>query len=208
MRVKMKRKPAKNALPAPQVQTGAARALERLEAEEASLFMAYETAKADGDALEIKLARDAWLKTSESLRKFDLLIEAARREAGELVPRKDVETYLSNMGALLHFAFCRIFKGSDREHCWRIVDDAFKTWAAGYDPKRSAPVENVPHWMGRSMFAQHAWRNPADIEKTYRSVQIVLEAAHLHPKDEHAFFQFVTGKRAGLEAEFPPTSTK
>jgi Helix-turn-helix domain len=47
------------------------------------------------------------LKVSESLRKFDLLVEQSRREAGELVPRKELESFISSFcfGARTQFHF-------------------------------------------------------------------------------------------------------
>ena len=38
-----------------------------------------------------KLALEDWLKISESLRKYDLLIEQSRRDSGQLVPRAEAE---------------------------------------------------------------------------------------------------------------------
>jgi hypothetical protein len=190
--MKTKRKPAKKALPAPAVQTGAARALERLEAEEASLFTAYETAKAGKDALEIKLARDAWLKTSESLRKFDLLIEAARRETGELVPRQSVEEYLQLIGHLLHVSFCRIV---GRDESWQIADNAFCTFVAKYDNKEDrAAVLNISGWMHRALFRDGDWRRGEDLETTLTAMRVIQEALDRHRDDEHKFFEYLKAK--------------
>ncbi len=104
MRVKSARKRVKEALASPEARVGAARALERLEAEEAALYCAYKSARASGDVLSAKLSRDSWLKVSESLRKYDLMVVASRRGEGELVPRKAVEAWLGNLASWLHFA--------------------------------------------------------------------------------------------------------
>jgi len=74
---------------------GAAAALRRLEREEVSAYGRLQSAIASGDPLAAKSERDAWLKVSESLRKYDLAIEQARREAGELMPRAEVEGLIS-----------------------------------------------------------------------------------------------------------------
>jgi hypothetical protein len=74
---------------------GAAAALRRLEREEVAAYGRLQNAIAAGDTLAAKSERDAWLKVSESLRKYDLAIEQARREAGELMPRAEVENLIS-----------------------------------------------------------------------------------------------------------------
>jgi hypothetical protein len=71
---------------------GAPAALRRLEASEATAYRLLQSGIAAGDPLEIKLARESWLKIGDSLRRYDLLVEKSRRDAGELVPRAEVET--------------------------------------------------------------------------------------------------------------------
>src|SRR2546428_166147 len=53
------------------LQVGAASALARLEQAEAGAYRQLETALKSGNPLSIKLARDGWLRVSESLRKYD-----------------------------------------------------------------------------------------------------------------------------------------
>jgi len=75
---------------------GAASALKRLEASEVSAFQRMESATEQGcDPVTISELRKNWLAISESLRKFDLLVEANRREAGELIPRDVLEDAIS-----------------------------------------------------------------------------------------------------------------
>ena len=68
---------------------GAASALKRLEAAEVAAFERLQEAIARGNPLEIRERRDTWLKISESLRKYDLMIESNRRVAGELSDWRD-----------------------------------------------------------------------------------------------------------------------
>jgi hypothetical protein len=70
---------------------GAAQALKRLEETETKLYQRLENALAGGRSLAIAAAREDWLKCSESLRKYDLLVEQSRRDSGELIPRQDAE---------------------------------------------------------------------------------------------------------------------
>jgi hypothetical protein len=65
---------------------GAASALKRLETSELQAFERLQGAFARGNPLEIREARENWLRISEALRKYDLLVEQSRRDAGELVP--------------------------------------------------------------------------------------------------------------------------
>lgn len=73
---------------------GAAAALKRLEATELQAFGRMQTALARGNPLEIREARESWLKISESLRRYDLMIEANRRDAGELVPVTEIDKFI------------------------------------------------------------------------------------------------------------------
>lgn len=82
--------------PQASMSTGAAAALGRLEQSEAAAFGALQRALKRGDVVEIKFARDGWLRVSESLRKYDLQVEQIRRAASELVPRSEVERFAEN----------------------------------------------------------------------------------------------------------------
>jgi hypothetical protein len=73
---------------------GAASALKRLEASELAAFDRLQLALGRGNPLEIRECRENWLKISESLRRFDLLVEANRRDAGELIPAIELEKFI------------------------------------------------------------------------------------------------------------------
>ncbi len=73
---------------------GAASALKRLEGAEIAAWNRHMVALDRGNPIEIREARDSWLKISESLRKFDLLVEQNRREAGELIPRETLQSFI------------------------------------------------------------------------------------------------------------------
>src|SRR5262245_54540744 len=83
--------------PAPDPKIGAAPALSRLEHAEIEAFRRFEEAKASGDLAELKVAQALWLNISESLRKFDLLVEQSRRASGELVQKGQVEKAISDL---------------------------------------------------------------------------------------------------------------
>jgi hypothetical protein len=72
---------------------GPVAALKRLGEMEARAFTDLQRALASGDPIEIKLARENWLKILESQRRVDLAIEQNRRDAGELIPREQVLFY-------------------------------------------------------------------------------------------------------------------
>jgi hypothetical protein len=81
---------------------GAAAALRRLEQSEAESYNLLQSAIREGEPMEIKCARENWLKIGDSLRRYDLLVEKGRRDAGELIPREEIEGHIS--------AFVRFFK--------------------------------------------------------------------------------------------------
>jgi hypothetical protein len=194
-RMKTKRKAA------PEVKIGAARALERLEAEEARLFGAYESAKKGRDPLEIKTARDAWLKTSESLRKFDLLVEAARRETGELMPVDDVKKWLGNLGAVLHMALLRAT--DDRSRTWQALVSAFGGFIAGYNPRVSAPCFDVPQVFFQALFSDVAGGAAPELWRCFRQNAVVVEALNLHRNDPAKLDAYLRKEMAKLESEKP-----
>ena len=91
---------------------GAAQALKRLESAELAAFDRMESATDEGaDAVTLAELRKSWLAISESLRKFDLLVEQNRREAGDLIPREVLETSIDRFchGVWLTF---RLFQSS------------------------------------------------------------------------------------------------
>lgn len=81
---------------APDLPTGAAAAMRRLETAEAAAFNDLQVALKEGNSFQVKLARDGWLRVSESLRRYDLMLEASRRDAGELVTRAELERMAHN----------------------------------------------------------------------------------------------------------------
>ena len=84
---------------------GAAAALKRLESTELQAFERMQAALARGNPLEIREARESWLKISESLRRFDLMIEQNRRDAGELVSVSELKKFISLFIAFANTAF-------------------------------------------------------------------------------------------------------
>jgi hypothetical protein len=84
---------------------GAAAALKRLETTELQAFERLQAALARGNPLEMCECRESWLKVSESLRKFDLMVEASRRDAGELVPVSEVSRFIRSFLAFAAVSF-------------------------------------------------------------------------------------------------------
>lgn len=84
---------------------GAAAALERLEETEerahARLLLAIER----GNPFQVQELQDFWLKCSETLRKLDLAVEMARRDAEEQVPKKLAEELSLYTAEWLRIAF-------------------------------------------------------------------------------------------------------
>jgi len=66
-------------------------ALKRLELEEAQAFAGLQRALAAGNQLEVEQCQLFWVRLVESLRKLDLSIEIARRDAEMQVPLKTAE---------------------------------------------------------------------------------------------------------------------
>ena len=77
---------------APVQETGAQFTLKRLEREEAQAFARLQGALAAGNQLEIEQCQLFWVRCVESLRKLDLSIEVARRDAEMQIPLKTAES--------------------------------------------------------------------------------------------------------------------
>lgn len=90
---------------------GAAAALRRMESAERSAFEDYKKALAGGSPYAIKHTQDRWTKLTEALRKYDLLVEQSRRDAGELMPRSEVERVLRALAWYLRIAGQRVCVG-------------------------------------------------------------------------------------------------
>jgi hypothetical protein len=91
--------PPGNAELPPAGKKGAAAALERLEIAEERAHARLEVALTRCDPVQVQACQDFWLKCSETLRRLDLAVELARRDAEEQVPKKlacDVALYISD----------------------------------------------------------------------------------------------------------------
>jgi hypothetical protein len=78
---------------------GAQHALARLELEEAEAHRRLQLALERGNPVEVESAQQFWVRCVESLRKLDLSIEVARRDAEQQVPLRqasDVALYISD----------------------------------------------------------------------------------------------------------------
>jgi hypothetical protein len=84
--------------------TGAAAALRRLEQSELADYKRLVSALTSGDALEIRIARDAWHKTGDALRHYDFRVAQDRRASGELVPRAEVERMVHAFGTAVRYS--------------------------------------------------------------------------------------------------------
>lgn len=100
---------------------GAAPALKRLEENEAKFYQRLAAAFASGNADRIANAREDWLKCSESLRKYDLLVEQSRRDSGELIPREEAENAVLMGASWLRLAVM-LFISSDVPELLSIKD--------------------------------------------------------------------------------------
>jgi hypothetical protein len=92
---------------------GAAAALKRLEQQELIEFTKLQALLSDpeADQFSIKTTRDTWLKLDESLRRYDALVEQARRESGALLPR-EVATALAQLVVAIRRGNARIWPRS------------------------------------------------------------------------------------------------
>ena len=86
---------------------GAAAALERLEAAEESAHRRLQAALSGGDRFAIADAQDFWLKCSETLRRLDLAVETARREAETQIPLRVAQDAVTFSAEWLRIAIAR-----------------------------------------------------------------------------------------------------
>src|SRR5262249_7883539 len=57
-----------------------------------------------GDEIQIKAARENWLRISENLRRFDLALEQSRRDSGDLIPKEAMIRLAYEVQQALHWA--------------------------------------------------------------------------------------------------------
>lgn len=100
-------------LPPPR-RRGAAAALERLEATEERAHARLLTAMEKGNPSQIEALQDFWLKCSENLRKLDLAVEMARRDAEEQVPKRLAEELSLYIAEWLRIAFAQFLSSEAR----------------------------------------------------------------------------------------------
>jgi hypothetical protein len=145
-------KPKKSRIPVVLDDTaGAASALQRLERVELYAYNALQNAIAADDALKTRSARDSWLKISGELRKYDLLVEQARRSAGDLLPKSELLTIIRRMGYATRVAFQAaktsivpsLAASLDVQECDGIIEELTKqVWLSAMRDL----LGNVPDW--------------------------------------------------------------
>ena len=96
---------------------GAAAALERLEEAERSAYEHWELAMVGGDPFTVKVARESWLKMTESLRRYDASIEEARRQAGATLAKEEAERILKALAYFMRMAGRQLIIGEVKGFC-------------------------------------------------------------------------------------------
>lgn len=82
-----------------------------------------------GDPLQIRELQDFWLECSKTLRKLDLAVEMARRDAEEQVPKKLAEQISLHVSEWIRIAFAQ-FLSSEVRALMGIKDvGEFKSYA-------------------------------------------------------------------------------
>src|SRR6516164_3421241 len=84
---------------------GAAAALERLENQEEEAHRRLQAALSRGNPIQIQAAQEFWLRCSETLRRLDLAVETARREAETQVPLRVAQEAQTAAAEWLRIAF-------------------------------------------------------------------------------------------------------
>jgi hypothetical protein len=93
---------------------GAAAALERLEETEERAHARLLAAMQRGNPVQVQELQDFWLKCSETLRKLDLAVEMARRDAEEQVPKRLAEQISLYISEWLRIAFAQFLSSEAR----------------------------------------------------------------------------------------------
>jgi hypothetical protein len=106
--------------------TGAGHALRRLELSELGAYERLQKALASNDPIAVREARESWLRISESLRRYDLMVEASRRSTAEQVPITQVKTFLRSFLASMQIAFTLGAEGITNEICGKKELEIYK----------------------------------------------------------------------------------
>jgi hypothetical protein len=85
-----------------------------LEAIEERSFARLERAIEHGNPLTVKSCQEFYLRCSETLRRLDLAVEIERRNAVELIPRKQVETVSLFLAEWLRIAIAQFLSSESR----------------------------------------------------------------------------------------------
>jgi hypothetical protein len=92
----------------------AAAALARLEEIEERAHARLMRAIEIGNPFQIKAAQEFYLRSSETLRRLDIAVETGRRNAGEQVPKKQVEAVALYVAEWLRIAFAQFLSSESR----------------------------------------------------------------------------------------------
>jgi hypothetical protein len=109
---------------------GAAAALERLEETEERAHARLLVAMEKGNPFQVQELQDFWLKCSETLRKLDLAIEMARRDAEEQIPKKLAEDLSLFIAEWLRIALAQFLSSEASTLMGIKVLDEWKAYAA------------------------------------------------------------------------------
>lgn len=199
----------------PSKSVGAAAALRRLERAEERAYAAFQVATESGDAVAIRNARETWLRVSESLRKYDVAIEESRRDAGELVPRSEIEKILSWLGSQLRLTIRQLSNqlgpefgnGYDdyprvRNRLYTLFTDALLTIGGMLDASLQAWEQ--PEWVMKAFVRNIYEHSEALIGETVKQRSKILQAfIALGAGDKVPLEELEEGLAAGRRGDVP-----
>jgi hypothetical protein len=135
---------------------GAGPALRRLENAEVAAYQALQAALKRGDRIEIKGARETWIRVGDSLRKYDLILRDSGRMENESITRKELDRVLFWHGLALRTGFASLTQRATitlRQAGLREVADALEKISMTAIVAAGAAVgaQDVPKWIVESL---------------------------------------------------------
>jgi hypothetical protein len=146
--------------PAP-LDTGLAGSMRRLAESEAQLHADMLNA---ADPLAATVARKAWLDVAEQLRRADLALESARKDAGELLERTIIEDLLRGVSYAINAAFRQSSQQfQPAAECQRVFQLLSRDYLACVAFSASMPSKlKVPAWAVEALSSTSPFQAPAE----------------------------------------------
>jgi hypothetical protein len=95
--------------------------------------------------------------------------------------------------------------GDNRVQAYEFLKSSFRAFIANYNPKKDAPIQDVPQMFFAAFFESLAGGTAPDLWRSFRRAAAVVHAFETYPGDHDRIATLLDAEFLIIKTEKPPT---